>query len=138
MTDVAPVMSSQPKTRRRSIKTKFLVALLALALAPLILFVAITHSVMVDLREDVKAALIRQAYRDIGLLDKNQAVIATAMLEKVEAETQMAAFFARALVRDPALGQIDPIRRTRNRKTPPPNMFWRPASPWPPPNPRWT
>lgn len=71
MTDVMPVMSFPPKTRRWSIKTKFLLALLALALAPLILFVAITHSVMIDLREDVKAALIRQAHRDIGLLVKN-------------------------------------------------------------------
>jgi len=102
MTDVMPVMSFQPKTRRWSIKTKFLLALLALALAPLILFVAITRSVMMDAREDVKAALIQHAHADMGRMTGNQAAIARAMLDKVEVETQMAAFFAQALLRDPA------------------------------------
>ena len=41
MTDVTPVLPSQPTTKRRSIKTKFLLALLALSLLPLILIVAI-------------------------------------------------------------------------------------------------
>jgi sigma-B regulation protein RsbU (phosphoserine phosphatase) len=102
MADVTPVLPSQPKTKRRSIKTKFLLALLALSLAPLILFVAITRSVMMDAREDVKAALIQHAHADMGRMTKNQAAIARAMLDKVEVETQMAAFFAQALLRDPA------------------------------------
>jgi sigma-B regulation protein RsbU (phosphoserine phosphatase) len=101
MADVMPAMPFRPKTGRWSIKTKFLLASLALALAPLILFVAITRSVMIDLREDVETALIRHAHRDIGLLDRNQAAIASGLLEKVEAETQMAAFYAEALLRDP-------------------------------------
>ena len=102
MTDVKPAPPSQLKTKRRSIKTKFLVALLVLSLLPLILFVAITRSVLLDVRDDVKAALIRNAHKEIGLLNRNQATIATAMLAKVEAETQMAAFFARALLRNPS------------------------------------
>ena len=102
MIDVTPAPPSQPKTKRRSIKTKFLVALLVLSLLPLILFVAITRSVLLDARDDVKAALMRQAHREISLQDKNQATIATAMFAQVEAETQMAAFFAQALLRDPA------------------------------------
>jgi sigma-B regulation protein RsbU (phosphoserine phosphatase) len=109
MADVMPAMPFRAKTKRWSIKTKFRLASLALALAPLILFVGITRSVMVDLREDVETALIRHAHRDIGLLDRNQAVIASAMLEKVEAETQMAAFYAEALLRDPGRpGQTRP------------------------------
>src|SRR5271156_6842620 len=102
MTDITPAPPSQPKTKRRSIKTKFLVALLVLSLLPLILFVAITRSVLLDVGDDLRAALIRNAHREIGLLDRNQATIATAMLAKVEAETQMTAFFAQALLRDPA------------------------------------
>ena len=102
MTDVTPAPPSQPNTKRRSIKTKFLVALLVLSLLPLILFVAITRSVLLDARDDVKTALIRQAHREISLQDKNQATIATAMFAQVEAETQMAAFFAQALLHNPA------------------------------------
>jgi serine phosphatase RsbU (regulator of sigma subunit)/HAMP domain-containing protein len=106
MADVMPVMPIRPKAKRWSIKTKFRLASLALALAPLILFVAITRTVMLDLREDVEAALIQHAHKDIALLDRDQALIASAMLEKVEAETQMAAFYAEALLRDPdAFGQ---------------------------------
>jgi sigma-B regulation protein RsbU (phosphoserine phosphatase) len=102
MNDVKPVLTTQPKTKRRSIKTKFLLALLVLSLLPLILFVAITRFVLLDVREDIKAALIQRAHADIGRLTKSQASIASAMLDKVEAETQMVAFFAQALLRDPA------------------------------------
>ena len=101
MTDVTPALPSQPTTKRRSIKTKFLLALLTLSLLPLILFVAITRTVLVDMREDVRAALIRHAHADIGRLTRSQAIIASAILDKVEVETQMAAYFARALLRDP-------------------------------------
>jgi serine phosphatase RsbU (regulator of sigma subunit) len=101
MVDVTPALPPQPTTKRRSIKTKFLLALLSLSLLPLILFVAVTRSVMMDLREDVRAALIQHAQADIGRLASSQATIATAMLDKVEAETQMAAYFARELLRDP-------------------------------------
>ena len=75
--------------------------MLVLSLLPLILFMAITRTVMVDVREDVRAALIRHAHADIGRLTRSQAIIASAILDKVEVETQMAAFFAQALLRDP-------------------------------------
>jgi len=91
MNDVTPVLTTQPKTKRRSIKTKFLLALLVLSLVPLILFVAISRSVVMDVRDDIKAALIQRATRDISRLTKSQASIARAMLDRVEAETQMVA-----------------------------------------------
>ena len=94
MTDVTPVLPPQPMTKRWSIKTKFLVALLVLSLLPLILFVAIGRSELMSLQEDVKAALMRNGREDIGRLVGNQATIATAMREKVEVETRMAASFA--------------------------------------------
>jgi len=101
VTDVARVLPSQLKSKRRSIKTKILVALLVLSLLPLILFVAITRFVMMDAREDIRATLIQHVQADIGRLTNNQANIARAMLDKVEVETRTAAFFAQALLRHP-------------------------------------
>ena len=141
MNDITPVLPSQPKTKRRSIKRKFLVALLVLSLLPMILFLAISRFVMMDVRDDTKAALIQRAHADIGRLTKNQAGIARAILDKIEGETQMAAFFAQALLRDPAaFGHTRSYSANEKPEDiqPPPNMFWRPASPGPPPNPRWT
>jgi serine phosphatase RsbU (regulator of sigma subunit) len=108
MNDVTPVLTTQPKTKHRSIKTKFLLALLALSLLPLILFVAITRSVLSDVQDDVEANIIHHAHADVARLAKNQATIATAILDKVEMETRMAAFFAQALLRDP--GAFDHTR----------------------------
>ena len=76
MNDATPVLTTRPKTKRRSIKTKILLALLVLSLAPLILFVAISRSVVMDVRDDIKAALIQRATRDISRLTKSQASIA--------------------------------------------------------------
>src|ERR1700678_326359 len=102
MTEVTPNL---PK--RRSIKTKILLTLLALSLLPLVLLAVITRSVMVDMRDDVKSELIRHAHEDLLRMAKAQAAIANAMLDKVVAETQMVAFFTQALLRDPvAFGHV--------------------------------
>jgi sigma-B regulation protein RsbU (phosphoserine phosphatase) len=101
-TQRTPVLTAQRKTKRTSIKTKFLLALLVLSLLPLILFMAIARYVMMDLRNEVKKEFLQSAHADIGRLAKSQAAIARAMLGKVEMETQTAAFFAQALLRDPA------------------------------------
>jgi sigma-B regulation protein RsbU (phosphoserine phosphatase) len=102
MADVTAVLRSSPKTRRRSIKTKFLVALLLLSLLPLLLFAAITRYITMDLRHHVKEDLIQHAHEDIARLAKSQATIASAMLDKIEGETQLAAFFFQSLLRDPS------------------------------------
>jgi phosphoserine phosphatase RsbU/P len=102
MTDVTSVPPAHPKTKRRSIKTRFLLALLALSLLPLILLVAITRYIMMDSRNEVKATLIRESRHDISQLAKNQATIANAMLDKIELETRTAAFFFEVLLRAPS------------------------------------
>src|SRR5260370_28334151 len=101
MTETAPSLPHRQAGNRRSIKTKILVTLLALSLLPLILLVVITHSIMVDMREDVKSELIRHAHQDLLRVAKAQAAIANAMLDKVVAETQMVTYFSQALLRDP-------------------------------------
>lgn len=83
-----------------SIKAKILLALLALSLLPLIAFVAISRSGMVDVRERVKAELIGDAQESLIELTGDQATIADAMLNKVEAETNMLAFSAEVVLRN--------------------------------------
>ena len=92
----------QQKTKHRSIKTKILLALLVVSLAPLILFAGLGRSAMVAMREHVRAELVRHAREDLARLAKNHAAFASAMLDKVEVETGMVAFFTEALLRDPA------------------------------------
>jgi len=102
MNDVTPVLTTQPKSKRRSIKTKILLALLALSLLPLILTVAINRARMVNVQEYVKSQLIEDANKDLRRTAERQAAIASAMLDKIEAETRMVAFFTEALLRNPA------------------------------------
>ena len=96
-----PRLSSK-KRNDRSIKTKILLALLALSLAPLILFAGLGRYAMVTMREHVRAELVRHAREDLVRSAKNYAALASAMLDKVEVETGTVAFFSQALVRDPA------------------------------------
>ena len=102
MTEVTPAQPSQPKLKRRSIKTKILLALLTLSLLPLILTVAINRARMVDVQEYVKSRLKQEAKKDLLEVATRQAVIASAILDNVEVETRMAAFFTEALLRNPA------------------------------------
>ena len=102
MIDVTPAQPSQSKLNRRSIKTKILLALLTLSLLPLILTVAINRARMVNVQEYVKSRLKQEAKKDLLRVATRQADIASAMLDNVEAETRMAAFFTEALLRNPA------------------------------------
>ena len=101
-TDMAPALPFQQKMKHRSINTKILVTALALSLAPLILFVGLSRSTMVTMREHVRTELIRHAREDLAQTTKNQAALASAMLDKVEGETRTVAFFSQTLVRDSA------------------------------------
>ena len=102
MIEVTPALPSQPKLKRRSIKTKILLALLTLSLLPLILGVVINRARMVDVQEYVKSRLKREAEKDLLRGATRQADIANAMLNNVEGQTQMVAFFTEALLRNPA------------------------------------
>lgn len=84
----------------RSIKAKILLALLALSLLPLILFVVISRFGMADVQEQVKAELIKDAQDSLIQLARDQAAIANAMLDKVEVETNMLAFSTQEMLRD--------------------------------------
>src|SRR5271166_1967120 len=101
MTEVTPAKPSRPTPKRRSIKTKILLALLVVSLAPLILFAGLGRYAMNTMREHVRAELVRHAREELVLLAKNQAAFVSAVLDKVEVETGMVAFFTQALLRDP-------------------------------------
>lgn len=77
-----------------SIKAKILLALLAVSLLPLLLFVAISRTGMVDVRDHVKAELIADAQDSLVQLTGDQAAIADAMLNQIESETNMVAHLA--------------------------------------------
>ena len=102
MTDPTPAQPSQSTQKRRSIKTKILLALLVVSLAPLVLFAGLGRYAMNRMREHVRAELVRHAREDLAEAAKNQAAFASAMLDKVEGEARMVAFFTEALLRDPA------------------------------------
>lgn len=88
--------------RPRSIKLKILTALLALSLVPLVLFVLFGRSALEDMRERVKTELAQDAQHNLAQLARDQAAIASAILDKVEVETTLAAFWIEALLRDQA------------------------------------
>ncbi len=100
MTEVTPARPSQPKLKRRSIKTKILLALLALALLPLILFVAISHPGINYVQEHIRSELIRESQKNLVRLAEDQATIVSAKLDKVADETRTAALLVQALLRD--------------------------------------
>jgi sigma-B regulation protein RsbU (phosphoserine phosphatase) len=102
MTDVTPISPFRQRIKPRSIKAKILLALLALSLLPLILFVLISRPGIVYVREHVRSELVRDAQGDLVRLAKGQAAIASAKLDKVAVETGMAAFFTQALLRNPS------------------------------------
>src|SRR5208337_627337 len=105
MNDVTPALPSRPKTKGWSIKTKFLLAMLALSLLPLILFVAISHPGIAYVREHVRSELIRVARQNLVRMAQDQAAIVSAKLDKVADETRTAALLAKALLANPsALG----------------------------------
>lgn len=104
---MAAGLSFPAKTKHRSIRSKILFALLVLALLPLILFMAISRSGMVDVREHVRSELVQDAQGDLARVARDQATIANAMLDKVASETRMVAFAAEVLLRNPsAFGQV--------------------------------
>src|SRR5271165_4312738 len=102
MTDAAPAPPSQPKSRHASIRVRILLALLLLSLFPLILFVTLSLYSIANAEGYIRNELIRESQKDVFRLVKVQAAIANAMLDKIEAETQMIAYFAQRLMRDPA------------------------------------
>lgn len=102
MIEVTQAKPSEPPLRRRSIKTKILLALLTLSLGPLILGVAINRSRMVDVQRYVSTQLKQEAEKDLLRAAKRQASIANAMLDNVEVETRIVASFTEALLRNPA------------------------------------
>src|SRR5208337_4994204 len=95
MTDVTPAPPSQPKTKRRSIKTKFLLALLALSLLPLILIVAMGYPGIVYVQE-------RMGRGDLLRFANDVSTIVGVKLDKIAAATRTAAFATQALLRNPS------------------------------------
>ena len=95
MNVVTPVPPSRPKTKRRSIKTKFLLALLGLSLLPLILFAAMGYPGIVYIQE-------RMGRGDLLRLANDQAAIVSVKLDRIAAATQTAAFRSQALLRNPS------------------------------------
>ena len=82
----------------RSIKIKILLALLAVSLLPLFLFVVISRIGMVEVGDRVKTELIADAKERLLQLAEDQSVIADAMLSQVDAETKLVAHFTRMLL----------------------------------------
>jgi serine phosphatase RsbU (regulator of sigma subunit)/HAMP domain-containing protein len=104
----------------RSIQAKILLALLAVSLLPLLLFVAIARSGMVDVREYVKAELITAAQDSLLQLTGDQATIADAMLNQIESETNMVAHLASMLLHgQSALDYGQPAGAAHNTDAPP-------------------
>ncbi len=93
--------------RHRSIKAKILIALLAVSLLPLLLFVVISRIGMVDVRDRVKTALITDAKEGLMQLVEDQAVIADAMLNQVDAETRLVAHVTQVRLSGPSRGHKD-------------------------------
>ncbi len=87
-----------PAMKPRSIKVKILLALLAVSLLPLFLFVVISRVGMVEVRDRVKTAVMGDAKEGLLQLAEDQAIIADAMLGQVDAETRLAAHFTRVLL----------------------------------------
>ncbi len=100
MIDVTPVPPSRPKTRRWSIKTKFLLWLLVLSLLPLILAGLISLPCVVIVREQVRSDLIGVARHHLVRFAEDQATIVSAKLDKVVDETRTAALLVQALLHD--------------------------------------
>ncbi|MBU1777410.1 MAG: hypothetical protein KJ899_12335, partial [Gammaproteobacteria bacterium] len=88
----------------KSIKVKILLALLAVSLLPLFLFVVISRIGMVEVGDRVKTTLIREAEERLEQLAEDQAIIADAMLSQVDAETRLAAHSTRMLLRARSVG----------------------------------
>src|SRR5271165_3191816 len=102
MTDAAPILPSQPKSKHASIRAKILLALLLLSLLPLILFVALSLYGITNAEGYIRTELIRESQKDMLRLVKMQASVANAMLDKIITETQMTAFSADARLRNPS------------------------------------
>ena len=116
MIDVTPVPPSRPKTRRWSIKTKFLLWLLVLSLLPLILAGLISLPWVVIVREQVRSDLIGVARHHLVRFAEDQATIVSAKLDKVVDETRTAALLVQALLPTPLpLAARDPIPSRKNR-----------------------
>jgi serine phosphatase RsbU (regulator of sigma subunit) len=84
----------------RSIKSKILVALLAVALLPLTIFVGISYTDMQKTLEHVKAERKEAAKASLVRTAEDQATIANAILSKAAAEASILAYSAEVLLRN--------------------------------------
>lgn len=99
----------------KSIKAKILLALLAVSLLPLFLFVVISRIGMVEVEARVRTALIRDAQEGLEQLAEDQAIIADAMLSQIDAETRLVAHSINVLLNAPSAagrGRVDLAART--------------------------
>ena len=108
MAEVTQAKPSEPPLKRRSIKTKILLALLTLSLLPLILTVAINRARMTDVQEYVKSRLVREAQKDLLRVAVRQAGTAEAILDNVERQTRTVAFLTEAVLRNPTAFDAEP------------------------------
>jgi serine phosphatase RsbU (regulator of sigma subunit) len=106
-----------------SIKAKIILALLAVSLLPLLFFVAISRTGMVDVREHVKAELIADAQDSLVQLTGDQAAIADAMLNQIESETNLLAHMAALLLRGQSALDYGRADGTVDSKDVPPAVF---------------
>ena len=112
-------LARQERKHCRPIRVKILFALLMMSLLPLIAYVAISGFGVGDVRQRVKTELIRDAQKNLVRLARDQASIANAMLDKVETETRMVAFFAQHLLNRPsAFGHVRSYSATERPKDP--------------------
>jgi serine phosphatase RsbU (regulator of sigma subunit)/anti-sigma regulatory factor (Ser/Thr protein kinase) len=102
--------SWRPAMKPKSIKAKILLALLAVSLLPLFLFVVISRVGMVEVGDRVKTALIGDAQERLEQLAEDQAVIADAMLSQIDAETRLVAHSIGILLA--GHGRADPVAGT--------------------------
>ena len=89
-----------PRLELETIRSRILIALLALSLLPLVLVVIVSRWSMADVRARVRTELVADAERNLGQLAADQAASADAILNKVEAETNAAAAAAQLVLRN--------------------------------------
>ena len=114
MSKDTPAVPSKSSRKRRSIKTKILLALLTLSLLPLIATVALNRARMMDVQEYVKSRLIKSETEVLVRVATRQAGVANAILDNVEGQTRMAAFLAETLLRNPAAFNGAPAEKQDN------------------------
>ncbi|WP_294540608.1 SpoIIE family protein phosphatase [uncultured Rhodoblastus sp.] len=114
MNEFTPAPPAPTTQKRRSIKTKILLALLTLSLLPLIIAVTINRVRMLEVEKYVKSRLVREAEKDLRRVAIRQAEKANNILDKIERQTRTVAFFTETVLQNPAALDTAPVRLLRD------------------------